>query len=321
MKTNNSTTDYTDNTDKYRKYITRGRYSFFFYPCYPCYPWLNCLEGNMLNGIIDWSLRNRFLVLAGALVFIVLGCVGRCRTWTSTPFPTRRRYRCRSTPIAPGLAPEEVERQITFPVEQAISGLPRLQQLRSISKFGLSQVVVIFEDGTDIYFARQLVNERLSIAEIARRHRPAADGAGRHRPGRGLPLHRYSQGQLGQPRSKERRELTHLRTIQDWVIKPALRTVPGTAEINGWGGYEKQYQVRIDPGRLLKHESDLRSGDAGGAGQQPQRRRRQHRSRPARCILVHGLGRTVNVDADQEHRRGHAAAGRADPRRRRGRRR
>ena len=119
----------------------------------------------MLNAIIDWSLRNRFLVLAGAVVFIVLGALvavaagHRRLSRHDAGAGADQHHRARA-------GPEEVERQITFPVEQAINGLPRLQQLRSISKFGLSQVVVVFADGTDIYFARQMVNERLSIAEI-----------------------------------------------------------------------------------------------------------------------------------------------------------
>src|SRR5215472_3041255 len=120
----------------------------------------------MLNAVIDWSLRNRFLVLIGAIVFIALGA------WSLTQldidaFPDTTPVQVQINTIAPGLAPEEVERQITRPIEQVINGLPHLQQLRSISKFGISQVVVVFEDGTDIYFARQVINERLSVAEIA----------------------------------------------------------------------------------------------------------------------------------------------------------
>ena len=90
--------------------------------------------------------------------------------------------------VAPELSPEEVERQITFPVEQALGGLKGLEEVRSVSKFGLSQVVAIFADGTDIYFARQQINERLGEAQLPAGHRAADDGAGRHRPRRGLPL-------------------------------------------------------------------------------------------------------------------------------------
>src|SRR6185312_15077817 len=136
----------------------------------------------MLNAIIDWSLQNRFVVIACAVVFIALG------GWSLSQldidaFPDTTPVQVQINTIAPGLAPEEVERQITFPVEQAINGLPHLQQLRSISKFGLSQVVVVFADDTDIYFARQMVNERLSIAAIPEgiprpRMGPVATGLG-----------------------------------------------------------------------------------------------------------------------------------------------
>ncbi|HMP03980.1 MAG TPA: efflux RND transporter permease subunit, partial [Gemmatales bacterium] len=138
--------------------------------------------------------------------------------------------------------PEEVEQQITFPIEQAISGLPRLQSLRSISKFGLSQVVVIFEDGTDIYFARQLVNERLSTARLPQgldrpKMGPVATGLGE--------VYHYIVTGKGD-------DATHLRTIHDWVIRPKMRTVRGVAEINSWGGFERQFQVRVNPARLAK---------------------------------------------------------------------
>src|SRR6516165_9115833 len=189
----------------------------------------------MLNAIIDWSLRNRFLVLAGAVVFIVLGAWSLSQLDIDA-FPDTTPVQVQINTMAPGLAPEEVERQITFPVEQAINGLPRLQQLRSISKFGLSQVVVVFADGTDIYFARQMVNERLNLAEIPEgiprpKMGPVATGLGE--------VFHYLVTSKGTEQAKlteaERVEkLTHLRTIQDWVIKPGMRTVPGTAEINGW---------------------------------------------------------------------------------------
>src|SRR5262249_49321794 len=141
---------------------------------------------------------------------------------------------------APSLSPEECEQQITFPIEQKIGGMPRLQQLRSVSKFGLSQVVVTFEDGTDIYFARQLIIERLGTVElppgIARPTLgPVATGLGE--------IFHYIVASKGYDFSKlseeERIEkLTELRTIHDWIIKPKLRTVKGVAEVNSWGGYE-----------------------------------------------------------------------------------
>ncbi|HEY7331050.1 MAG TPA: CusA/CzcA family heavy metal efflux RND transporter [Gemmataceae bacterium] len=248
----------------------------------------------MLNAIIDWSLGNRFVVIACAVVFIALG------GWSLSQldidaFPDTTPVQVQINTIAPGLAPEEVERQITFPVEQAINGLPRLQQLRSVSKFGLSQIVVVFADGTDIYFARQMVNERLSIARIPEgvprpQMGPIATGLGE-------VYHYIATPKVPRQLTEQAREqeLTHLRTVQDWIIKPALRTVSGTAEINGWGGYEKQYQVRIKLDKLLHYGISfdrvmeaVRSNNlvAGGGNIQ----------QAGAMYPVRGMARTVNVE-------------------------
>jgi cobalt-zinc-cadmium resistance protein CzcA len=208
----------------------------------------------MLNRIIDWSLNNRLIVLAGALVFVLLGA------WSLSglnvdAFPDTTPVQVQINSMAPGLAPEEVERQLTFPVEQAISGLPGLEQMRSVSKFGLSQVVVTFADGTDIYFARQMINERLGQAEVPEglprpRMGPVATGLGEvyHYI---VTSKGYDLSSLSEP--ERIKKLTDLRTTQDWVLKPSLRKVQGTAEINGWGGYEKQYQVRIHLAHLAQY--------------------------------------------------------------------
>ncbi len=148
---------------------------------------------DILKAIIDFSLRNRLLVILGFVAAAAAGAVSLSQLDIDA-FPDTTPVQVQINTVAPALAPEEVERQITFPIEQAISGLPGLEQLRSISKFGLSQVVVIFEDGTDIYFARQLINERLATVESAAGDRPAQDGPGRHRPGRSLSLHRDRPG-------------------------------------------------------------------------------------------------------------------------------
>ncbi|MBX7134195.1 MAG: CusA/CzcA family heavy metal efflux RND transporter, partial [Fimbriimonadaceae bacterium] len=239
---------------------------------------------DFLNWIIDFSLQRRLLVILAALVAAVVGVVS-LRHLDIDAFPDTTPVQVQVNTVAPSLAPEEVERQITFPIEQAISGLPGLDQLRSISKFGLSQVVVIFDDGTDIYFARQLINERLATVElpegIARpKMGPVATGLGE-------VFHYVVTGQGT--------ESTDLRTIHDWVIKPPMRTVRGTAEVNSWGGYEKQYQIRLDPDRLIKHH--LTFGEAvdavrknnfnvGGGNIQQE----------SGMLLVQGLGRTTNID-------------------------
>ena len=142
----------------------------------------------MLNALIGFSLKNRFVVL------LLAGHPRRPRRprrRSSLPldaFPDTTPVQVQINTVAPELAPEEVERQITFPVEQALGGLKGLEEVRSISKFGLSQVVAIFEDGTDIYFARQQVNERLGRGPAPEGIERADDGAGRDRPGRGLSL-------------------------------------------------------------------------------------------------------------------------------------
>lgn len=196
----------------------------------------------MLNAVIDWSLQHRFLVL-GATGLLVLAGILSLSGLAIDAFPDTTPVQVQINTPSPGLGPEQIEHEVTYPVEQAISGLPHLNEMRSLSKFGLSQVVATFDDGTDIYFARQLINERLAgvdmHAQLSRpRMGPVATGLGE-------VFHFVVT-------SKER-DLTRLRTMQDWVIKPLLRTVPGTAEINSWGGLEKQYQVRVDPARLIKY--------------------------------------------------------------------
>mgnify|MGYP003339823087 CR=1 FL=1 len=119
----------------------------------------------MLNWIIEASLRNRFLVILGAVAFAALGAFA-LTLLDIDAFPDTTPIQVQINTTAPALGPEEVEQQITFPVEQALGGLPKIQSLRSVSKFGLSQVVVTFTDGTDIYFARQLVTERLNAVEL-----------------------------------------------------------------------------------------------------------------------------------------------------------
>ncbi len=241
----------------------------------------------MLNGIIDFSLRHRFLVILAALAFAVGGAVS-LRYLDIDAFPDTTPVQVQINTVAPALAPEEIEQRITFPIEQLLGNMPRLTQMRSVSKFGLSQVVVTFEDGTDIYFARQVVNERLTGVELPTgierpKMGPVATGLGE-------VFHYVVSGQGN--------DLTDLRTIHDWVIKPKMRTVKGTAEINSWGGYEKQYQVRIDPDRLIKH--GLTFEEVVAAVQKNNRNVGGGNIRQnSQMLLIHGLGRTANVEQIQ----------------------
>ncbi|MDP1798175.1 MAG: CusA/CzcA family heavy metal efflux RND transporter, partial [Planctomycetaceae bacterium] len=238
----------------------------------------------MLNHIIDFSLRNRVVVILGVLVASAAG-VFSLRFLDVDAFPDTTPVQVQINTVAPALSPEEVERQITFPIEQAISGLPRLEQLRSISKFGLSQVVVIFEDGMDIYFARQLINERLATVEMP--EGLARPKMGPVATGLGEVFHYVVTGQGD--------DLTELRTVHDWIIKPPMKTVRGTAEINSWGGYEKQYQVRVNPDRLIKHgltftevvEAVQKNNFNVGGG---------NISQESGMLVVQGLGRTTDLE-------------------------
>jgi cobalt-zinc-cadmium resistance protein CzcA len=145
-----------------------------------------------------------------------------------------------------GLAPEEIEKYVTYPVETVMNGLPEIKNIRSVSNFGLSVVNVYFEDDVDIYFARQMVNERL---QEAREQIPEGFGDPRMGPistGMGLVLFYYLEDETGE------RSLEELRTIQDWLVKFNLQTVPGVTEVLGIGGWEKQYHVVIDPNALLR---------------------------------------------------------------------
>ena len=235
----------------------------------------------MLTAVIDWSLRNRALVLVAATLLAALG-VAAVPSLPIDAFPDPTPVQVQVNTYAPNLSPVEVERQITVPVERAISGLPKLKPTRSVSKFGLSQVVVTFEDGTDIYFARQLITERLAAIEfpanVLERPQlgPVATGLGE--------VFHYAL-------SSPARDATELRTLQDWTLRPQLRTVPGTAEVNGWGGAERQYVVRPDPDRLQRagvgFDELVRAVVDGnrnvGGGRVV---------RPGSELLVRGIGRT-----------------------------
>lgn len=203
----------------------------------------------MLNWIIGWSLHHRFLVILGSIAFVVWGMYSLSHLPIDA-FPDTTPVQVQVNTVAPALSPEEVERQITQPVEVAISGLPKLAGVRSISKFGLSQLTVTFEDGTDIYFARQLVNERLGTVELPEGiDRPEM---GPVATGLGEVFHYLVVGKGDTPAS-----LTELTTIQDWIIAPQLRQVRGVAEVNTWGGLVKQYEVVVEPSRLIKYELTL----------------------------------------------------------------
>ncbi len=238
----------------------------------------------MLSGIINFSLHHRAIVILASLALVIAGGIA-VQKMDIDAFPDTTPVQVQINTVVPSLGPEEVETQVTFPIEQAISGLPKLQHLRSNTKFGMSQVVAIFEEGTDIYFARQVITERLGSIELSPGiERPTL---GPVSTGLGEVFHYIITGQGD--------DITELRTIHDWSIRPAMRTVPGTAEVNTWGGFEKQYQLRLEPERLIKFGLTFddviaavkNSNQNVGGGSI---------SQPSGMLLVHGVARTVTID-------------------------
>src|SRR5512136_2414660 len=240
----------------------------------------------MLNWLIRTSLKNRLLVCVLAAVLIVIG--GRSLSLLPIDaFPDTTPVQVQINTSVPALSPQEAEQQVTIPVELAVSGLPGLKNVRSISKFGLSQVVATFDDKTSIYRARRLITERLQTVELP---------AGLERPqlgpiatGLGEVFHYVVRS------DNTNRSLTEIREWQDWVIKPQLRKVAGVAEINTWGGFEKQYHVVAEPERLVKYGLTLEqlfealeaNNQNVGGGQVV---------RNGESLLVQGLGLATDVE-------------------------
>jgi cobalt-zinc-cadmium resistance protein CzcA len=211
----------------------------------------------MINHILAFSIKNRWLVIIAAIA------VGALGAWNFTRLPIDAvpditNVQVQVNTVAPGYSPLEVEQRITFPLETEMGGLPKLEYTRSLSRYGLSQVTVVFKDGTDIYFARQLVNERIQQAKdklppgTETSMGPVSTGLGEI----------YMYAVEAKPDAKkptgEPYTATDLRTIQDWIIKPQLRTVPGIVEVNTIGGYEKQFHVLPEPAKLMAYKLTFR---------------------------------------------------------------
>lgn len=213
----------------------------------------------MLERLIDVSVRYRWLVALLAVLLVAVGLRELIRLpIDAVPDVTNRQVAI--TTVAPALGPEEVESQVTFPLESALAGIPGLTETRSISRHGLSQITAVFTDDTDIFFARNLINERLQSARdvlpggAEPTMGPIATGLGEvfiwtveftaahaNRP--------YVTPE-GDRLTTDKEKATYLRTVQDWIIAPQLRTVPGVAGIDALGGYVKEYAVQPDPAKL-----------------------------------------------------------------------
>jgi heavy metal efflux system protein len=200
--------------------------------------------------LIRFALRSPLLMLALGALILAAGYYSYGRLPVDA-FPDVTPTLVQIFTETQGLAPEEVERYVTYPVEVAMSGLPKLKEVRSVSNFGLSVVNIYFEDGTDIYFARQLVNERL---QTAREQIPAGFGDPEMGPistGLGQILFYFVEDETG------RRGPEEVRQIQDWLIKFNLQTVPGVTEVLSLGGEVKQFQVHVRPTDLLRYDLSL----------------------------------------------------------------
>ncbi len=199
----------------------------------------------MINAIIGRALSHRFIVLLGALGLLAFGLWSTLRL-NLDAFPDVTNIQVQVNTQAPGLAAAEVERLITFPVESVMNGLPGVTQVRSISKTGLSVVTVVFEDTVDSYFARQLVLERLQVAKERIPNGLGAPEIGPITTGLGQ-VYKYI---LTSPTL----DPMELRSINDWQVKFQLRTVPGVTDVLSFGGDVRQYQVRVDPNRLVAYD-------------------------------------------------------------------
>ena len=206
----------------------------------------------MFERIIRFAIEHRWLVMLAVLGMAALG-VFSYQKLPIDAVPDITNVQVQINTKAPGYSPLETEQRVTYPIETVMAGLPGLEQTRSLSRYGLSQVTVIFKDGTDIYFARQLVNERI---QSARGQMPAGvePNIGPISTGLGEIYLWTVESQPGAKKPNgEPYTATDLREIQDWVIKPQLRNVTGVTEINTIGGYAKEYHVSPDPSRLASY--------------------------------------------------------------------
>ncbi len=248
----------------------------------------------MFERLIQFAIEQRIIVLLAVLLMAGVG-VASYQKLPIDAVPDITNVQVQINSAAPGFSPLETEQRITFPIETAMAGLPGLQQTRSLSRSGLSQVTVIFKDGTDLFFARQLVNERLQVAReqlpvgIETAMGPISTGLGE------IFLWTVEAEEGARKDDGTPYTPTDLRVIQDWIIKPQLRNVLGVAEINTIGGYAKEYQIAPDPKRLAAYNltlSDLvtaleRNNANVGAG---------YIERSGEQLLIRAPGQVASID-------------------------
>lgn len=200
----------------------------------------------MLKSLVEFTLRYRYLVLALAGLLCVVGLIALMHL-PFDAFPDTTPVLVQVNVAAPGWAPEDLELQVTYPLEQALTGLSGLVEVRSVTKYGLSQITAIFDDNTDLYLARQQVSERLPTADLP--DGIPAPQLGPVSTGLGEVFHYIVVG--------DSPDITEPRTVQDWIVKPQLQAVRGVAEVNSWGGFEKQYLILFDPDRIARYNLSL----------------------------------------------------------------
>src|SRR6266542_1197806 len=227
----------------------------------------------MIERVLAFSVRQRWLVLLAALAAAISG------TWSLTKLPIDAvpdvtNVQVQVNAIAPALSPLEIEKQVTFPIETALAGTPGLESTRSFSRNGFAQVTAVFTDKTDVYFARQQVAERLGEVKtslppgIEVKMGPISTGLGEiywwsvgyTPPGEGITVRDGKPGSQsdgsyltpeGERLTDDFQRTVYLRTVQDWIVRPQMKTVPGVAGADAIGGFVKQFQVQPDPARLV----------------------------------------------------------------------
>lgn len=240
---------------------------------------------HLFDNLIRFSIRNRALVFAATLLVVVAGIHAMLKLPIDA-VPDVTNVQVQVLTNARGLGPVEVEQFVTFPVELAMSGLPRTQEIRSVSRPGLSVVTIVFDDNVDIHFARQLIQERLSVARES-----IPDGYGTPEMG---PIS-SGLGEIFQFEVKGDLSPMELRSILDWQVIPRLRAVPGVIEVNAFGGELKTYEVQLDPAKLTAYRLSLddvfraleeNNANAGGA----------YIARGAEQVLIRGEGLITSLD-------------------------
>ena len=204
----------------------------------------------MLNRLLEFSVRQRGLVLLGTIILVGVGIWSALRL-SIDAVPDITSVQVQINTQVPAFAPEEIEKLVTFPIETEMAGIAGLTELRSLSRLGLSQVTLVFADGTDIYRARQLVSERLQNAlenlppGLTPKLTPITTGLGEVF----YYVVDYAEDTTNKPASRQE-QLIELKQVHDFMVKPRLRSTPGVAEVNGIGGYDKQFVVQPDPQKL-----------------------------------------------------------------------